>query len=372
MKNILYIATSDIHLKTFHVPYLNWLHEQGHTVDLAVEDRGNISFGTARKEYRLHFPRRIKPLQLFQTYKVLQSIIESGDYDLIHCHTPIPSAITRLAARRWRTKGGKVLYTAHGFHFYKGAPLERWMIYYPVEVVLSHLTDFIITMNSEDLEYTKRKFWGANSGKIPGVGIQPRGFSQLDPSQRQLQRKALGFAAGQFLVIYVAEFIPRKNHQFIIEAIPELNKSIPNLKLILIGRGEVLEKCRSLTRKLGVQDFVQFMGFRDDVAKFAQIADVAISASKHEGLPIALLEQMRCGIPVVASDERGHREFIENGKTGFLFKQNDQKAFIQSLKRLYGDEALSQRIGDNARIKSLEFDLDKSMQAMARIYAQFL
>jgi glycosyltransferase EpsD len=372
MKNILYIATSDIHLKTFHVPYIEWLTEQGHAVDLAFEDRGSISFSTARKEYRLHFPRSVKLKQLFETYKALKSIIESGNYDLIHCHTPIPSAITRLAAWRWRKHGGKVLYTAHGFHFYKGAPLQRWLVYYPAELILSHFSDFIVTINSEDLEYTKRKLWGARSGKIPGVGIQARGFARLESQERQLQRKELGFGTEQFLVLYVAEFIPRKNHQFIIEALPQLNKSIPNLKVIFIGRGEVLEMCRSLTQALGVQDAVQFLGFRSDVAKFAQIADVAVSASKHEGLGIALLEQMRCGVPVVASDDRGHREFIENGETGFLFKQNDQKSFLQSLRRLYEDEALSERIGENARIKSLEFDLDQSMQAMARIYAQFL
>lgn len=372
MKNILYIATSDIHLKTFHTPYLEWLRAQGHAVDLAFEDRGNISFSTARKEHRLNFPRNIKPLQLFKTYKALQAIIESGDYDLIHCHTPIPSAITRLAARHWRKRGGKLLYTAHGFHFYKGAPLKRWLVYYPAELILSRFTDFIVTMNSEDLAYTKKALWGAYSGKIPGVGIQVRGFSKLDPQQRQLQRNALGFFAQQFLVVYVAEFIPRKNHEFIIDAASELKKSIPSLKVIFIGRGEILEMCRNLTKKLGVQDVVQFMGFRDDVAKFAQIADVAVSASKHEGLGIALIEQMRCGVPVVASDDRGHREFVENGKTGFLFKQNDQEEFIQAIRTLYEDEAFSSRIGENARVRSFDFDLDKSMQAMAKIYAQFL
>lgn len=372
MKNILYIATSDIHLKTFHTPYLEWLRAQGHAVDLAFEDRGNISFSTARKEHRLNFPRNIKPLQLFKTYKALQAIIESGDYDLIHCHTPIPSAITRLAARHWRKRGGKLLYTAHGFHFYKGAPLKRWLVYYPAELILSRLTDFIVTINSEDLRYTKNLFWGANSGKIPGVGIQPRGFSQLSEPERAALRLELGFGLDDFILLYVAEFIPRKNHRFVINAAANLCGSMPNVKVVFLGRGESFESCENLVTDLGLEESVRLMGFRSDVEKFAQIADVSVSASKHEGLGLALLEQMRCGIPVVASDDRGHREFVENGKTGFLFKQNDQEEFIQAIRTLYEDEAFLSRIGENARVRSFDFDLDKSMQAMAKIYAQFL
>ena len=372
MKTILYIATSDIHLKTFHIPYLEWLAGQGHQVDLAFEDRGGISFEMARHEYRLPFPRSLNPAALRNSYQGLKRVIEAGDYDVLHCHTPIPSALTRLAARRWRKRGGKLLYTAHGFHFYKGGPLRNWLTYYPTELILSHLTDFIVTINSEDLAHAKNPLWGAASAKIPGVGIQPRGFSKATPEERLALRRELGFGDEDFILLYVAEFIPRKNHRFLIDAARELRAAIPGLRIVFLGRGELLEQCKGLATRLGLQETVLFMGFRQDVAHFARIADIGISASRHEGLGIALLEQMMCAVPVVASSDRGHREFVEPGSTGFLFGQNDRQDFAGHIRKLHDDSALRASMGEQAHRRAQDFTLSRSLDEMARIYEGFL
>ncbi len=372
MKSILYIATSDIHLRTFHVPYLEWLVSQGHTVDLAYEDRGGISFGMARHVHRLDCPRRLHPGRLHRAYLDLKRIIDTGDYDILHCHTPIPSALTRLAARKWRKQGGKVLYTSHGFHFYKGGPIASWLLYYPTEMLLSSLTDCIITINAEDMACTRQPLWGAESAHIPGIGIQPRGFAPVDATDRDALRRHLGFGESDFILLYIAEFIARKNHRFIIEATTELCAAMPDLKIVFLGRGVLMDQCRALAEALGVQGHVQFMGFRTDVAHFAQIADVAISASRHEGLGIALLEQMMCAVPVVASEDRGHREFVDEGRTGFLFAQGNRQEFVTKVKALHDHPALRARMGAAAQEKAEEFTLAQSMHEMKQIYARFL
>lgn len=372
MANILYIATSDIHLRTFHVPYLEWLVHKGHTVDLAFEDRGGISFDMAREVYRIGFPRSLNPARLRRAYADLKRVIDHGDYDLLHCHTPIPSALARLAARNWRRRDGKLLYTSHGFHFYERGPFRNWLAFYPAELLLSHLTDCIVTINAEDLAYTKNPLWGAPSQRIPGIGIQPRGFAPASTGERLALRQELGFDADDFILLYIAEFIPRKNHRFIIDVVQELRAAVPDLKVVFLGRGALMQECEAIANSLGVQDTVLFKGFRDDVAKFARIADVGISASRHEGLGIALLEQMMCAVPIVASEDRGHREFVENGETGFLFKQNDRQEFADHVMRLFRDASLREAMGRKAHAKAQEFTLSNSMQEMAKIYERFL
>lgn len=372
MKTILYIATSDIHLRTFHTPYLEWLVAQGHTVDLAFEDRAGINFDMARHVHRLGFPRQLHPGRLRKSYRALKQVIDTGDHDILHCHTPIPSALTRLAARKWRKRGGKVLYTAHGFHFFKGGPLANWLLYYPVELLLSHLTDCIITINAEDMACTRHRLWGAPSARIPGIGIQPRGFAPASSQDRMALRRLLGFAETDFILLCIAEFIPRKNHQFIIRAAPELRAIMPDTKIVFLGQGVLMDQCRDLAMALGVQDMVSFMGFQPDVAQFARTADLAVSASRHEGLGIALLEQMMCAVPVVASQDRGHREFVDEGRTGFLFAQGNGQEFVSKVRALHDDPAMRARMGAAAREKSEEFTLARSMDEMAGIYARFL
>lgn len=372
MKSILYIATSDIHLKTFHVPHLDWLTRNGHSVDLAYEDRAGIRFEMARHEHQITFPRSLNPILLGKAFSRLQHVIDVGDYDVLHCHTPIPSALSRLAARKWRRRGGKLLYTSHGFHFHKGAALKNWLIYYPTELLLSHFTDFIITINMEDLAYTRKPLWGAPSAKIPGIGVQPRGFCRACDDERNAIRKELGFEDRDFILLYIAEFTLTKNHRFIIESLKELSTQIPELKVVFLGEGATMNDCDRLVHRHGLQDKVVFMGFRTDVAKFARIADVGVSASKREGLGIAVLEQMMCAVPVVVSDNRGHREFVDHGKTGFAFKQNDREEFLMYVLKLYEDKRLLKSMGEQAHVKAQDFALDRSLEAMAKIYEEYL
>jgi len=369
---VLYVATSDIHIKTFHVPYLDWLAGQGHTVDLAAEKRGDNVFDSVERHVWLPFPRSILSKRHPKTYRELRSLIENGDYDLVHCHTPIPSALTRLAARRWRKKGGRVLYTAHGFHFYHGAPLFNWLAYYPAEALLSRLTDGIITINREDLRYAQGRLFRANPYLIPGIGVQDSKFQVLDDDRRNALRASLGYSEDKLLILYIAEFIPRKNHDFLLRAFQQVTGQIQNARLLLAGIGQEMERVQAEVERTGLANCVDFLGYRTDVERFAAVADVGVSTSLHEGLGLGLLEQMMCGVPVVATQDKGHREFIEDGINGYLIKQGEIEAFADAIVRLLSDQKLRETFGGAARLKSEKFSIKQSLAAMAKIYGDYL
>lgn len=372
MTKLLYIATSDVHLATFHTPYLKWLAENGVEVDIVVENRGNIEFEGVTNTFHLDFPRSFTKKELLVSYKKLKNIIDNGNYTIIHCHTPIPSMLTRLAARDARANGAKVLYTAHGFHFYKGAPSSRWLVYYTAEYVLSKFTDAIITINQEDFDYVNNKMLHKDSYHIKGIGVDSSRFQPLNNEEKASMRKALGLDPNQFVLLYVAEFISRKNHEFVIRAVQSLQNTIPNLQVLFAGKGELLDDMQSLAKELKVENAIQFLGFRKDVHLLSAIADIGISSSKHEGLGLGLTEEMFCKVPIIASYDRGHKEMVIQGVNGFMFEQGNSEEFIKFVNQLYQDENLRLKMGEEAYIKAQEFEIKNSLNSMKEIYNKYL
>lgn len=372
MTKLLYIATSDVHLATFHKPYLKWLGDNGVQVDIVVENRGNIEFDGVTNTFYLDFPRSFTKKELLVSYRKLKNIIDNGNYTIVHCHTPIPSMLARLAARNARSKGTKVLYTAHGFHFYKGAPISRWLFYYTAEYALSKFTDAIITINKEDFDYVNSKMLHKDSYHIKGIGVDSSRFKPLDKEEKKNKRIELGLDSDKFILLYVAEFISRKNHEFIIRAVQSLQKTIPNLQVLFAGKGELLDRMKALTKELKVENAIQFLGFRKDVHLLSAIADVGISASKHEGLGLGLTEEMFCKVPIIASYDRGHKEMVIQGVNGFMFQQGNLEEFIEYVNLLYQDENLRLKMGEAAYIKAQEFEIKNSLNAMTDVYNKYL
>ncbi len=372
MKKILYIATSDIHLKTFHLPILDWFYKKSFHVDIAVENRGGITFKNVNEFYNLKFPRTPFSLVYFKTYKRLKTIVETGNYDLIHCHTPLPSMVTRLAARKARKKNTTVLYTAHGFHFFKGSPWKNWLIYYPVEYLLSKFTDGIITMNHEDYNYINGKMLHKNSFLIPGMGVDGEKFKPFSIEEKNELRKKLGYKPDEIILLYVAEFIPRKNHSFIIRSLSKMISNQPNLKVIFAGKGPLINSMKVLAKNLNLEASIDFLGFRNDIPVLTGISDVGISASKHEGLPIGLLQEMFCSLPIVAPIERGHNELIVHGQNGFLYKPNNETDFIYYLNKLISNFDLRKKMAEKSHKRANLFSVNVSLKSMEEIYNFYL
>ena len=370
-KKILFTASIAKHILRFHLPYLEWFQQQGFETHVACAGDEKIPF--TDHQWNVPFIRSPFSLGHVKAYKELKKIIELNNYELINCHTPMASLVTRRAAARSRQNGTKVLYTAHGFHFYNGASMINWLTYYPIELYATKWADAIITINNEDFERIKSK----GSPKtdyyiIPGIGVNGRRFSPVSTEEKLTLREKKGFAPDDFLLVYAAEFIDRKNHKFIIESVPEIIKSAPDIKFLFCGRGELKEEMEALVNKMGINDYVKFLGFRDDIEEIFKVSDIGISSSRQEGLPINLVEVMMCGLPVLATVERGHKEIIVPGENGFMFGQGNTQELVKYLTILYNDENLRKAFGSRSITIAANFEIKNSLSEMAKIYKKYL
>ena len=320
-------------------------------------------------QYSISIARSPFSLKNIKAYKELKKILEENHYEILHCHTPMGGVIGRLAAKElWREGKIKVIYTAHGFHFYKGAPLLNWILYYSMEKWLCHYEDTLVTINNEDFERTKK--WG-RTYKIDGVGVNLSRFHPCSKEEKFSFRKEFGFSANDFIITVVAECNKNKNQIMLVRNIDKLKTFIPNLKVLLIGK-ETLPIVRKYVTENLLFDTVQFLGYRNDVEKLTMISDIAFSSSLREGLPVNIIEAMACGIPVVCSDNRGHRSLIKDGESGYIFSLNSDKEMVDAIRKLSEQPALREQFGKINLEESKKYSVDIAITNMATIYNELI
>jgi glycosyltransferase EpsD len=373
MKKILFVANIHKHFRAFHIPYIEYLKSKGYDVHVAANDP-DTKVPEADKQYNLPINRNPFSKNNFKAIKQLKEIIATEKYSLIHCHTAMGSVVARIAAKQFRKKGLlKVIYTAHGFHFYKGSPKLYWLIYYPIEKHLSRYTDGLITINEEDYNLAiSHKFKAKHVFKTSGVGINADKFSNLSLEGSDAIRKKNGYANDTFLIIYIAEFITRKNHKFILETIPLLNETLNNFKFIFAGRGILKEEMEEMVTNQGLSDNVDFLGFRKDIGELIIMSDVGVSVSRQEGLPMNVGEIMFAKKPVVATKIRGHIDLINHGENGFLFNFGNHHEFVNQIIELNRNKALCKAMSVNAKIEAEKLELNSCLEEMSIIYNKFL
>lgn len=368
-KKVLFCATVDIHFKAFHLPYLKWFKEQGWEVHVAAA--GDIELPYVDQKYNIPIQRSPFRKENMVAFRRLKSIIEKNKYDIIHCHTPMGGVLTRLAAKRARKSGTKVLYTAHGFHFCKGAPYINWLLYYPIERGLSRLTDCLITINQEDYNLALNHGFKANAIKhVHGVGVNTDIFKPSTESEKESLRLEHGYQPSQVIMFYAAEFNKNKNQKLLIESIGQIKDEISNIKLLLAGDGPLLKECKELALKLEVNGLIDFLGYRYDIEELLKLSDIAVASSLREGLPVNIMEAMASGLPVIANDNRGHRELIVNNKNGWIIKNNADD-FSKKIKLLTRNIDLRTKLGIEGRNVILKrFSISRVLQEQSTIYIE--
>lgn len=370
MKKVLFVATVDSHILHFHIPYLKLFKENGYEVHVATN--GNEKIPYCDKKYIIPIERSPYKLRNIKAIKQLKEIIDNEKYDIIHCHTPMGSVVTRLAARKARKKyHTRVIYTAHGFHFYKGAPTLNWILFYPVEKYLAKYTDTLITINNEDYELAKKKFKRRckDIQYVPGVGIDTKKFDiKMTEKEKNELRKSLGLKKDDFVMTYPAELSQRKRQIWLINAISDLMKKYKSIHLLLPGKDSLNGECQNLINDLNLSNQIHLLGYRNDIQKLLRISNISISTAKQEGLPVNIMEAMYIGLPIVASDCRGNRDLVKDGVNGYLVELNDDKKFKNRIEKIYKSEEIALKFsGENKKIID-DYLLDKIMPQMHSIY----
>ena len=371
MNKILFVATVFKHFRAFHLPYIEWFKQQGWQVDVMAN--GDDPLDNVHHSYNVPVSRSPFSISNIKAIRQAKKIINREKYDIVYCHTAMGAVLARLASKGARKRlGTKVIYVAHGFHFFKGSPRKYWLMYYPMEKHLSRFTDAIVTINQEDYDLVKTHgFKNQQTYKIPGIGMNTERLSLVDESKKIELREQFGYKKDDFILLYIAEYIPRKNHKFLVESMPKLIEQIPSIRLLFAGRGQLMEETKSYAKALGVDGHIDFLGFRKDIGNVINISDVGVSASRQEGLGLNLAEEMFSGIPVVATVDRGHKEMIIDGENGFMFPQNDHDGFIQKVVYMYNNPEERKRMGKRAYEIIQKFKLENSLKEMEKVFYNY-
>lgn len=360
MKKVLFVATVQSHIAQFHMGAIDLLRENGYEIDVAARDnlaeKNGLALQNVNKVFNIPFDRSPFSAKNVKAYRQLKKIIDSGEYDIIHCNTPVGGILARIASRRVRQQGCCVIYTAHGFHFYDGAPRKNWLIYYPIEKIMAHFTDKLITINEEDYRLALKKF-SCPTYHVHGVGIKTLKYDAVSSENAVAFRKKQGWQ-NDFLIVCTGELNTNKNQSTLVSAMNQVVECVPNAKLLLAGNGPSEGELRQLISKMKLGNKIILLGYRTDLEWFVHSCDLVVSASFREGLGLNIAEAMYCKKPVVASLNRGHKELVENGRTGYLVDADSTEAFAKCIIELAKNESKGRNFGKMA-YKRVEKYTDK-------------
>lgn len=369
MRKVLFSATVlKGHILKFHIPYLKWFKENGFEVWVIARndtDSKEIDIPYCDKYIDLPFSRNPMDKDNMVAYKKLKKIIDEEKFSIIHTHTPVGGVLTRLAARNSRKTGCKVIYTAHGFHFYKGSSLINWLIYYPIEKELSKITDVLITINSEDYRLAISKFHAKETYFVNGVGVD---FSNRVINNKDI-RSELGFSKDDFVLISVGELNKNKNHKVVIDTLKD--DELKDIKYIIVGDGKLMNYYKKYIIENKLDDRVKLLGFRNDIFDLLNASNVFVFPSLREGLPVSIMEAMECGLPCVVSNIRGNNDLIKDGENGFLC-DNTVQDYIIKIKKMYGDKNICSLISENNLIKSEKNKVQNVIESYDKIYKDLI
>ena len=360
-------------MKQFLEPHVRSLVEIGYDVEIAcseVLDRlkeVRNDLGNLVPIHKLSLRRSPVSPTNFKGYLELKKLIGGGNYDLIWTNEPVMGVATRLAARSAREKGTKVLYMVHGFHFYSGAPLFNWLVYYPIERFMARFADAICTINQEDFRRAKRM----NVPKVAyihGIGVDTERMKSSEAATDI--RKELNLPPDAFVALSVGELNKNKNQQIVLRAIASLHD--PSVYYLLCGKGSRRKRLEQLAQKLGIEKNARFLGYRKDVFDVYRQSDVFVQSSWREGMPLAPLEAAWQETPMIVSTARGTTDLVEDGLSGFVNRPNDAKGFAESIRKLRRDPTLRRRMAIRAKELARPFGVECAKRELTSLIAEIL
>lgn len=376
MKRMLMTATVPSMIGQFNMNNIKLLQKMGYEVDVACDFKDRSVWTEERIEKFIHQIEDLEikyfqidysrsPLKIakhIKAYRQLSRLFEERQYNFVHCHTPVASIISRIVAHQ---KHVKCIYTAHGFHFYNGAPARNWIIFYPIEKFFSRWTDILITINKEDYKRAKDKFHAKKVVYIPGVGVDLDKFYPKDIVRYEI-RKELQIPESAFLLLSVGELSMRKNHQIVIKALGEIDNR--NIYYAIAGQGHDKEEYEKLIIENHLEKNVFLLGMRTDIRELCLESDCFIHPSIREGLGIAPLEAMACGLPLISSYVNGIKDYTEDGVTGCCINPYDCHNVLDAIVKMYSDFEFREKCGKHNIEVVKQFDIKETQKIMEKLY----
>lgn len=375
-KRVLMVATVPSMIGQFNRSNIEILQNMGYEVHVAADFTDMSVWPIERVErfkkemnsinvlcFQVDFSRSIVRFNCYiKSFKQIEKLVNENNYSFIHTHTPIASVITRLVAHK---TGTKVIYTAHGFHFYDEAPFRNWLIFYPVEKWMSRYTDVLITINKEDYKRAKKKFHARKVVKIPGVGVDTAKFA-VCPVTKEEKRKQLGISEDAFVLLSVGELSSRKNQKVVINALGRLKDY--NIFYLVVGTGERKDEYTKLIKSYNLQNNIKLLGFRSDIGELCEAADCFVHPSVREGLGIAPLEAMAAGLPLISADVNGIKDYTKDGESGCCIAPTNVDAMIQAIEKMRDSAEFRRKCAAHNRKAARKYDIHNTEKIMAETY----
>lgn len=364
---ILYVTTVGATMGFFK-DLIRQLLDLGHTVDVACNDELWAVPDCYREWgchiYQIDCSRSPLSMSNLRAIRQMRTVVQDNKYDVVHCHTPVAAICARAACRKLRKKGKvKVVYTAHGFHFFKGAPKKNWLMFYPVEWLCAHWTDVLVTINREDYALANRRMHSSKVEYVPGVGIDIAKFASTEVD-RKLKRAELGVPENAFLLLSVGELNVNKNQEIVLQAMAKLKNE--RIHYAVAGKGELAAYLIETAERLGLKEQFHLLGFRSDVAQLYKTADAFVHPSLREGLPVAVMEAIASHLPALCSDIRGARDLVDKK---LLFAPRS----VDSVAELVNEAATGAYFGQEGNFENLkQFDISNVIEKMTQIYKELL
>lgn len=362
MKKILFVATVQSHIMNFHVPYLEYWANRGYEVHVATKmnkkeyKETELTLGYV-KWHQIDFDRNPFSKYSIIALKQLMQLMKANEYELVHVHTPVGSILGRLAAKLTGTKN--IVYTAHGFHFYKGAPIMNWLVYYPIEKFMARWTDSIITINQEDYLLAKKKFKTRKNGnvfKVDGVGIDLNKYKTTDTEVKDF-KSTIGINRDDFVVSIIGELNNNKNHMQLIKSVEKLKEKHKNLKCLIVGNGKNEKTIREYIENKSLNESILLLGFRRDIPNILSITDVVVSMSKREGLPKNIMEAMAAGKAIIGTEIRGNKDLIKDHSNGYLVEIDDINKTSEYIEKLMLNKSIVDEFSKQSISDAQKYDI---------------
>jgi len=364
MKKMLFSASTLSHIENFHIPYLEQFKRHGYIIHVMGKPNNKSTIPYVDKIIPISFEKNMFSIKnLIISFKVAK-IIKAESYDIINLHTTLAAFFTRLGIILSLKKPKLVINTVHGYLFDSKSSFFKKTIMLLAEKFTKCVTNTIIVMNSEDYDIALRhKLYKDNLYTIDGMGIDLSSFQPASFQDKINLRKEHSFKDDDFLLVYVAEFSKRKNQKFLISSMKRLiSDGFTNIKLVLLGDGALLEELKVYTKELDIVDNVIFTGYTKDTCTYYKLSDICVSSSRSEGLPFNIMEAMSVGLPIIASNVKGHSDLVIPNENGFLFEYNDIDEFCSYIKTIYDDKNLLSKMSIKSQEVAKRYSLDVVLQ----------